>query len=276
VALDKPTHMAASVDLRGTANLLIDTGLARAEERIVTARDLRRLDSVADLNTLKGIARLLLTRRPPDWLRTVVAEGKVALELIPKQDLDSLSWLGDDLETIIVAANRHLYGDEDEHRRKLLGDAGELAVMSALRSRGLDPRHVALVSDRFGYDVELQVGNVIYGYEVKAAVTTTAQRILLSRNEFNVAAAMNARWCLLQVTFSTRVFALGRATANDVIEIREMTSNSIQSMAPSEPASFRWTEAAEFRPKLADWKASDLVVGSDFVASLELATRTQD
>ncbi len=57
--------MAASLDLFGTARLLLDAGLARADARVVIARDLsNKLDRVADLTTLKGIARLLPERRP--------------------------------------------------------------------------------------------------------------------------------------------------------------------------------------------------------------------
>ncbi|OJY97867.1 MAG: hypothetical protein BGP25_00045 [Lysobacterales bacterium 63-13] len=264
--------MAASLDLLGTAYLLLDTKLARAKHKIVTGRDLARLDSVADLTTFKGIAHLLLGRRPPDWLRAVVADGKLAIEFIPKQDLEAISWLGDDLEPIITSVYRQHYGEDDALRRKMLGDAGELAVMSAFRSKGCNPRHVALVSDRFGYDVELQSNHFRYGYEVKTAVAATASRILVSRHEFEVAAAMGDRWRLIQVTFSTKIFLVGRATCNDIVDIRELTSERLRSIAPIEPATFRWTETAEFRPLATDWSANDLAVGNDFEASLEPGT----
>jgi len=265
--------MASSLDLLGTALLLIDAGLARIDGKIINSRALGRLNMIADLTTLKAIARLLLGRRPPDWLRTVVVDGRLAIEFIPKQDLDAISWLGADLEAIITTVHRELYGDGDDELRKLLGDAGELAVMSAFHLKGLNPRHVALVSDRFGYDIEVLQRDKRYGYEVKTAVAATAGRILLSRHEFEVAAAMDVRWSIVQVTFSTKVLAVGRATAEDVVGIRQLGSERLRTMAPTEPATFRWNESAEFRPGEADWSMSDLVVANDFVVSLETGFR---
>lgn len=267
-ALDKPTHMAASLDLAGTANLLLDVGLARVESCVVTASGLSMLDREADLTALKGIARLLLRNRPPSWLRAVVSNGRLAPELIPQRDFDAIAWLGDDLEEILVTAHQQVYGAADEHLRKLLGDAGELAIMSALRRDGHNPRHVSLISDRFGYDIELNDGFRTIGLEIKAAVDATAGRAFISRNEFDVAKRMGKRWKLVQVTFSSRVIASGRATAGDVERIRELASHSLVEMAPVEKEGFRWTEAAEIRPSESEWKLSNLQVGEEFEALL--------
>lgn len=267
-ALDKPTHMAASLDLSGTANLLLDAGLARIESFVVTGSGLTRLDREADLTTLKGIARVLLRSRPPGWLRAVVRDGLLAPELIPQQDYNAIAWLGDDLEDIVLAAHQQVYGASDEHLRKLLGDAGELAIMSALRRDGHSPRHVSLISDRFGYDIEQKVGLRTLGLEIKAAVNSTATRVLISRNEFDVAKRMGERWKLVQVTFSSRVIARGRATSGDVERIRELESHSLVEMAPAEKEGFRWTEAAEIRPSETEWKPSNLRVGEEFEALL--------
>lgn len=267
-ALEKPTHMAASLDLTGAAHLLLDVGLARIQARVLTMRGLARLDRVADLTTLKGIARLLLVHRPPDWLRSAVIDERLASEFIPQDDLAAIEWLGDDLEPIIVDVHRQLYGVADERMRKLLGDAGELAVMSALRLQGRDPRHVALVSDRFGYDIELQANGGRHGVEVKTAVTNSAGRILVSRNEFEVAKRMGQRWKIVQVTFSSRVIARGQATAVDIETIRELSSEMLVNLAPVEPDTFRWAESGEFRPTEGAWSASDLVVADEFETSL--------
>lgn len=267
-ALDKPTHMAASLDLSGAANLLLEIGLARVESSVVTSSALTRLDREADLTTLKGIAQLLLRNRPPDWLRTVVSNGRLVPELIPQRDFDAIAWLGDDLEEIVVTAHQQIYGTTDEHLRKLLGDAGELAIMSALRRDGHNPRHVALVSDRFGYDIELKEGFQTSGLEIKAAVDSTAARAFISRNEFDVAKRMGERWKLVQVIFSSRVIARGRATSRDVERIRELASHSLVDMAPVEHERFRWTEAAEIRPSETEWRPSNLRVGEEFEAFL--------
>ncbi|MEQ8307736.1 MAG: DUF3883 domain-containing protein [Hoeflea sp.] len=265
--------MAVSLDISGTANFLLDAGLARIESFVITERGLARLDREADLTTLKGIARLLLRHRPPDWLRAVVIDGRLAREFIPQQDLEAITWLGDDLEEIVLTAHEQVYGASDDQLRKLLGDAGELAVMSALRRDGHNPRHASLISDRFGYDIELQnemevVGLEVVGLEVKAAVKATTGRALISRNEFEVAKRMGGRWKLVQVTFSSRVIARGRATAADVEGIRELTSHSLIDMAPVEKKGFRWTEAAEIRPSETEWKPSNLRVGEEFEALL--------
>ena len=267
-ALDKPTHMAASLDLSGTANLLLDAGLARIESCVITGSGLARLDREADLTTLKGIARLLLRSRPPGWLRAAVIDGRFAPEFIPQQDFDAIAWLGDDLEEIIVTAHQQVFGATDEHLRKLLGDVGELAIMSALRREGHNPRHVSLISDRFGYDIEHKEGFRTLGLEIKAAVSATAARAFISRNEFDVAKRMGERWKLVQVTFSSRVIASGRATAGDVEKIRELASHSLVEMAPLEKVGFRWTEAAEICPAETEWKPSGLRVGEEFEALL--------
>ncbi len=267
-ALDKPTHMAASLDLSGTAKLLLDIGLARVESCVITSRDLSRLDREADLTTLKGIARLLLRSRPPAWLSAAVCNGRLVPELIPQRDFDAIAWLGDDLEEIVVTAHQQVYGATDEHLRKLLGDAGELAIISALRRDGHNPRHVSLISDRFGYDIEHKEGAQTLGLEIKAAVNATAARAFISRNEFDVAKRMSERWKLVQVIFSSRVIASRRATAADVEKIRELSSHSLFEMAPIEKEGFRWTEVAEIRPSETEWKPSKLRVGEEFEAIL--------
>lgn len=266
---DKPTHMATALDLTGTAYLLLDAGLARVEERVIISADLARLDKVADLTTLKAIASLILMRRPPSWLRFAVSEGRFVAEFIPTSDLDAMSWMGADLEAIIVAVHHHLYGVVDEGLLKRLGDAGELAVISALRDQGLQPRHVALVSDRFGYDIELSIQRRLFGLEVKTAVTSTAARVLVSRNEFEVAQRMGDRWKIVQVVFSSKVIARGIATADDIEDIRELSSASLIAMAPIEEGRFRWLEGAEFHPEVSLWGASDLSVATDFLCSLD-------
>lgn len=267
-ALEKPTHMAASLDLVGTAQLLQDTGLAKVDDAVVIARDLARLDRVADLTTLKSIARLLLTRCPPVWLRTAVIDDRLALEFIPAVDLAALSWLSADLEPIIVTVHRRLYGDNENEFLKWLGDTGELMVMSALQSLGRQPRHVALVSDHFGYDIELGEAGKVHGIEVKTVVPSTSDRIFLSRNEFDVAQRMGDHWRIIQVTLSSKVIALGIATTADVLQIRELPGKTLALIAPTDNEAFRWTESAEFRPAPDMWQASDLKVPAGFALKL--------
>lgn len=267
-ALDKPTHMAASLDLKGTAQLLIDAGIARIEPGAIAVGDLAKFNRAADLTTLKAIARLLLVRRPPDWLRSAVVDGRLAEEYVPDEDLKAISWLGRDLEAIILATYQDLFGDVDDALLKRLGNAGELAVMSALRRSGLKPRHVALISDRFGYDIEFEVEGRIHGLEVKAVFGSTAHRVLLSRNEFEVAKRMGVLWTLIQVTFSSRILASQSVSFEDVEQIRELRSDCLSEMAPIEHGAFRWLGTAEFCPPDAAWDASHLMVAQEFQIEL--------
>lgn len=267
-ALDKPTHMAASLDLNGTAELLLDVGLAKVEGGVQIMHELSKLDQAADLSTLKGIARLLIVRRPPDWLRSSVVEGQLATEFIPAQDLEALSWLGPDLDPIIVAAHQQLYGRQDDDLLKRIGDAGELMVIAALHALNRQPRHVSLVSDRFGYDIELNSQQYRFGLEIKTVVPSTADRVLLSRHEFDVAARMADRWKIVQITISSIAVVRGVVCAADVISIRELSSSALVQMAPPDTSTFQWSESAEFHPLDSMWLPSDLQVPSNFTFSL--------
>ncbi len=260
--------MAASLDLGRTAELLIDVGLARIDEAVRIAAELARLDQIADISTLKAIARLLLVRRPPDWLRGSVANDELVAEFIPAQDMEALSWLGTDLEPIVVAAHRQLFSVQDDAFLKLIGDAGELLMMAALQAVNYEPRHVSRVSDRFGYDIEFDLQQVRYGLEVKAVVATTADRILLSRNEFEVAGRMANRWKVVQLTISSEALVKGAVYASDVTNIRELPSSALVRLAPADTNEFRWSEGAEFRPRADMWLPSSLKVPSDFSVSL--------
>jgi hypothetical protein len=259
--------MAVSLDLAATARLLLDVGLAHSENCIVLSPELRKLDRVADIATLKGIARILLIYRPPDWLRSVVIDGKVAMEFIPQNDREAISWLSDDLEAIILAAYGELYEADNNAFLRRLGNAGELAVMSALRRQGLEPRHVSPISDRFGYDIELDEGARRHGLEVKTAVSSTSTRIFVSRNEFEVAKRMGDHWKIIQVIFSSSIIASGRAFPADVEVMRELSSASLLDIAPLEGDFFRWTDTAEFKPP--QWSPSNLVIAQDFAVSLD-------
>lgn len=261
--------MAASLDLAGTAHLLQVCGLAKVNDGVVIGRELTQLNRVADLTTLKAIARLLLTRRPPIWLRTAVIKDRLATEFIPAGDLGALLWLGSDLEPILVAVHRCLYGADDSKLLKRLGDAGELMVMSALRSIGHQARHVALVSDRFGYDIELDEPGMVLGVEVKTVVPSASGRILLSRNEFDVAQRMGNRWKVVQVTLSSQVIARGIATTDDVLQLRELASDALRLMLPPDVETFKWTERAEFRPLPEMWQATDFTVPAGFTFKLD-------
>ncbi|WP_192255594.1 DUF3883 domain-containing protein [Mesorhizobium caraganae] len=257
-ASSRASFLAAAGDIAGTAKILLDAGLATDGERIRLDGRLARLSQQADRMTLVGIAALLLMRYPPGWISSVVVNGRVELDLIPTNDRDRLDWLGPDLVPLILEVHRALVQTIDDVLRKQIGNAGEAAVMSALRNAGFEPMHVALVSDAYGYDIEYVDGGSTERIEVKTAINSTSDRIFVSRNEFDKAAQYDATWRLIQVVFSSQIILDKRAVRSNIIMFRELASHRLRALAPPPTAEFRWTESAEFRPPASDWSASAL------------------
>ena len=79
---------------------------------------------------------------------------------------------------------------------------------------------------------------------------------------------MRDRWKIVQVTLSSRVVARGIATAEDVLQIRELASEALPLMAPPDVDTFRWMESGEFRPLPEMWQATDLAVPANFTFKL--------
>lgn len=268
-AKTRSTIMAAASDIAGTANLLVNSHLANIGERVEVDERLRRVSFNADRITLLVIASLILERHPPDWLRTSVINGQFSPYLIPDADLRQLKWIGDDLEPLILHISSKLTSNNDENLRKQLGNAGELAIMSALSKAGFKPRHVALVSDAFGYDIAYERNGVEQKVEVKSCVPSTQRHIYLSRNEFDKARKYPEFWQLVQVTFSSSVILNRTARAADVLQIRELQPLDLVSCAPIDTTEFRWLEGAKFTPPAACWRQSELTVDDGYNVDFE-------
>lgn len=269
VASDRSTFMAGACDIVGTAEILLNARLVTMEDALVVGRPLAALSSQADRTTFVGIAALLLKRFPPSWIISAVVDGEVIRELIPSLDLERLDWLGADLEPLILEVHRTLTHTVYDNDRKMLGDAGELAIMSALTRDGCTPVHVALVSDAYGYDIENPRMQKIERWEVKASVQSTRNRIFVSRNEFDKAMAFRGSWRLVQIVFSSSVMLNRQAAKSDVILIRELSGDALHSLAPLPLTTFRWTESAEFHPGNDIWTNSLLRVDDDFHVRFE-------
>ena len=263
-AADRSTIMAASTDIAGTAQILLAGKLAREEDAIVLDERLLRVSKRADRRSLVAIARLLLRCFPPGWVVSAVVDGEFLPEYVPDYDLQRLSWLGPDLAPIVLSVHRAITSASNEELRKRIGDAGELAVVSALERIGIQPNHVALVSDAYGYDIEYQHDQHLHRLEVKACVPSTADRVIVSRNEYDAATTFASSWRLIQVCFASRIVVNGRATYSDILSFRELPSSSLVSLGPRSTNSFRWLDAAEFRPPLDFWNKSRLRVAADF------------
>lgn len=265
----RPVIAAQSYDLNGIAERLIDWGLIEASSSIVISHPLCRLSSRADYPTLRSIAEILLRKRPPVWLRFAVVDGVLRKELIPTVDLDALSWLGEDLELVLLSVFKYISRNSDDGLAAALGRAGELVVINALENAGRFPRHVSLISDAFGYDIECFQSPILEGIEVKTSVTKTASRFHLSRNEFEVSKRLRDRWKIIQVVFSSKVIATGRVEENDIEIIRELPAEVIHDIAPSE-REFQWTESAIFMPDENSWLESKLLVRKQFALDLNV------
>ena len=263
-AANRSTIMAAATDVVGTADILLAGKLARIEDAVVLDERLLRVSERADRRSLVAIARLLLRRFPPSWVVSAVVDGEFLPEYVPDADLQRLDWLGSDLVPIVLSVHRAITSARNDELRKWIGDAGELAVVSALERIGVAPNHVSLVSDAYGYDIEYQRDDHLHRLEVKACVPSTADTVILSRNEYEAAAAFKSTWKLIQVCFASGIVVNRRATCSDILSIRELPSSSLISLGPRSTSRFRWLEAAEFRPPHDSWNASRLRVAAEF------------
>ena len=263
-ALDRATIMAAATDIPGTARILLAAELAKVDTSVVLDERLLRVSARADHRSFVAIARLLLSCFPPGWVVSAVIDGEFRPEYVPDADLQRLAWLGPDLAPIMLSVHRAITSAPDAMVRKQIGDAGELAVISALERIGIAPNHVSLVSDVYGYDIEYQSGQELHRLEVKACVRSTADRVIVTRNEYEKAAALGSSWRLIQVCFASGIVVRKRATCADVLFIRELVANSLFSLAPPSTDGFRWLESAEFRPPHDSWNETDLRVATDF------------
>lgn len=263
-AKDRATIMAAATDVSGTAEILLAANLARIEGGITVDARLLRVSEQADHRSLAAIARLLLSRFPPGWVVSAVVDGEFRPEYVPDADRQRLAWLGPDLAPIVLSVHRAITSTTDEELRKQIGDAGELAVISALERIGFKPNHVALVSDAYGYDIEYGSGHDLHRLEVKACVERTADRVIVTRNEYEKATVFASSWRLVQVCFASGIVVNGRATYSDVLGIRELPAGSLVSLAPPSTQGFQWLDSAEFRPPHDLWNESNLRVADNF------------
>jgi hypothetical protein len=259
----KATFMAQSADLRRTAEALIGIGLVSVGPTLTPKKRLSALSERADRPTLVAIARLLLSHAPPAWLAIALDHAGVRREYIPSRDLEGLSWLGDELDRLLLDAYEFVTAEERVAFRKKFGNAAELLVLAAKTLQGAQPIHVAAFSDVYGYDIECRLPTT-ERIEVKAASENTRHRFHLSRNEYDKSRFFGAEWRLVQVVFSTRAFIAERITAYDIAEVLELDSAALSALVPPDTESFRWAESAEISAPIEAWRRADLVMDPDF------------
>ncbi|WBB77754.1 DUF3883 domain-containing protein [Micromonospora sp. WMMD882] len=257
------SYLAAATDLLAPAQRLLDEGLAAQAESIVLAPALAGIAGIADRATLCNIARVLIITDPPAWLRIAVSPNGVAREYIPTADLHALQWLDPELDTLLTDVRREVSESHDAELRKRIGDAAEAVVMAALRRSGQDPSHVALISDAFGYDIEVSSPRK-QRIEVKGCGTRSRGSFHLTRNEYEKSRLYGAEWVLVQVVFASNAFVAPKIDSGHVVGIFEICAADVASAVPPDTPEFVWTDSAVVTPSREAWHRSAESVAEDF------------
>lgn len=261
----RPTFMAGALDFDQIAQNMLELGLAISNpDQIIVEPALAELSKQADKTTLIAIARILLVRNPPFWLKLVVRAQQVFRQYIPQDDLEDLLWIDPDLDQFLLSVS-WLSGERknDDAFSARLGEAAELFVFAALKKSGLAPIHVAKFSDAYGYDIEYRAGH-IGRIEVKAASRNTQGGFHISRNEFDKSKLHGKEWRLIQLTFTNHAFVDDQLDASHIESIHELTSGVLQELVPADTDAFRWTESAFITAPSDAWRPADIVLDTDF------------
>lgn len=265
-AKGRATIMAATLNLSAVASSLVALDLASLNP-VLPAKSLQSAGEDASNQTFEKIARILLERSPPLWLKVAVSNTVVSREYIPAADLDALAWLGDALDSILLDVFRNSIVEED-FASKAIGDAAELIVVAALKRMGGTVLHVSQISDAFGYDIEHRQTSGTARIEVKACSAQTSDCFILSRNEFDKSQLLKSEWCLIQIIFKVGAVFGDTIGAEDVIAIRELKPDILLELSPPDSENFRWRESAEYRPKSEHWISSQLDLDPTFSAPM--------
>lgn len=260
-ARKRSTFMSRALSLEEIASDLISLRLVGFRGSVATADALRGLSEKADSMTLQEIARQVLKANPPAWIRFAMADGFVNRDYIPASDLAVLSWLGEDLEQILIDVYNAAGGAGRDALLKAMGDAAELFIFEALKRVGRSPRHVAKLSDIYGYDIECP-GPPFDRIEVKAASRLSSCKFHLTRNEFEKSITYRTEWRLIQVIFSGRAFLDETLNASHVESVRELRKQTLEKIIPGDTSTFRWTDSAEVFPPTDAWTPVEFHVDS--------------
>lgn len=246
-----PTVMAAAIGLDAVARGMCECGLARLDGgRMVLHERLAALDGIATDEVLMTIASLLLEVDGPAWLHASMATGRFCPELVPSADLNALAWLGDYLEPLLVSVKHQ--DERDASFRAWLGRVGESLVVATERNMGASVRHVSLISDHFGYDVESLRGGR-HRFEVKTSVIGAEHRLFLTRNEVTSAGRYAGEWFLVQVILKPEALTAVGLTRDHVHGIRQLDASSVIEVLPRDSEQCRWVETVELATSNLSW-----------------------
>jgi hypothetical protein len=142
-------------------------------------------------------------------------------------------------EQHVLAAVRSVTGRFDDEARRKLGALGEVELVELLMTvTSGEVRHVARLSDAFGYDIEWARGERMLRLEVKTTSRGGELVFYLSRNEYEVA-RREPDWRLL-VLFAPR--------GESVEAIVTVDRSWILANGPSDSLGGAVWESARFRP----------------------------
>jgi hypothetical protein len=258
----RATIMAATLNLPTVARALIALNLVTVEPVCLNSA-LKAVGDDGSLETFARIARILLERSPPPWLKIAVSRAGVNREYIPANDFESLAWLGDALDSILLDVYRSQENAENVVA-KVIGDAAELLLVAGLKRMGGAVVHVAQISDAYGYDIECHLGGRTLFIEVKACSASTSDRFILTRNEFEKSQALRSEWRLVQVVFRVGAVFGPSLGPEDIVEVRELLPDILLRLCSADSDTFRWIESAEVRPRLEQWTARHFEFDPDF------------
>ena len=268
-----PTYMASALDLESAAQVLIGLGLADVDCDVVRIDPrLSRAGRFATTETLARIAQTLLGQSPPQWLTVSVEDGAVLDEWMPTSDQRDLEWLGDFRDPILIDLHR-VCGDVEEYR-EWLGEIGENLVVTIERHRHRRVRHVAQISDAFGFDVESVGADGRKCLEVKTALESNADRFFISKHEVRTAAANSEEWCLVQVVLRSTAATEGLIKLREVLCVRFLDASRVIALTPIDTSTGEWIESARISPTHDSWAVWPFEIPSSWCATGYHESRT--
>ncbi|MCX4762428.1 DUF3883 domain-containing protein [Streptomyces sp. NBC_01275] len=258
-------YWARSLDLRATARALVRRGLAQATDAGIRPTAPLRVLAGLESGALRATARVLLAASPPSWLALAVRSGHVVRDYVPAADLKALAWLEPELDALLLGVAVQQRRADEEAWRERLGAAAETVVLSALRRAGRDAVQVSLVSDAYGYDVEV-CDPPPAQIEVKGAGPETREGFHLTRHEFETAQRRPDTWRLVQVVFHSCAFSADVLDPGHIADVRQLTPRALRAVVPEDTAAFFWEQSALLTPPATAWRAADLKPSADFSA----------
>lgn len=162
-------------------------------------------------------------------------------ESLPEDLIEAAGALNVGLD-MTFAVVRDLWTKVDDSQRKLIGAAGEEALVALLeRADSLNVRHVSQESDAYGYDIGVIAGSEHFHLEVKSTTRRNRIRFYLSRNEFETM-RRDLHWILVVIRLDQR---------SKIASVATVDNRWISNAAPADrDASTRW-ESSRFDVPLA-------------------------